>query len=942
MSSQLTGSGSEETTAGEYGANEWLVDEMYEKYLADPDSVDRTWWPVLEHYRQVRTGETAAEPAPAAPAAEASAPPAPTAEAPAAPAAGASAPAAPEAPVSEAAPPAAAPTAAPEPAPPTAPSPVIGQAPEARTTSVAPRTAPVPADVPITSPQPIVAGAPVEDEVVALKGLPKTLAANMDQSLTVPTATSVRTIPAKLMIDNRIVINNHLRRSRGGKISFTHLIGWAIIQALKEFPSQNVYYADPEGKPSVVKPAHIGLGIAIDLPKPDGSRALLVPAIKRAETMTFNEYLTAYEDLVQRARQNKLKADDFQGATISLTNPGGIGTVHSVPRLMKGQGCIIGAGALEYPAEFQGSSEKTLANLAIGKTITLTSTYDHRVIQGAGSGEFLKKVHELLIGQRDFYEKIFAALRLPYEPIRWAPDISVDIASAIDKTARVQELINAFRVRGHLMADTDPLEYVQRSHPDLDIASHGLTFWDLDREFVTGGFGDKRTALLRDILGVLRDSYCRTIGIEYMHIQDPVQRKWIQNEVERKYEKPGHDEQMRILGKLNEAEAFETFLQTKYVGQKRFSLEGSESVIPLLDEILQGAAKEGLDEVAIGMAHRGRLNVLTNIAGKTYGQVFREFEGTQESKGFSGSGDVKYHLGTEGTFTADDGHQIPVTLAANPSHLEAVDGVLEGIVRAKQDRKPIGTFSTVPILIHGDAAMAGQGIVVETMQMSRLRGYRTGGTIHIVVNNQVGFTTVPGDARSSIYSTDVAKTIQAPIFHVNGDDPESVVRVAELAFRYRQEFKRDVVVDLVCYRRRGHNEGDDPSMTQPLMYNLIEAKRSVRKLYTEALVGRGDITEEEYEEAHRDFQDRLERAFAETHAAQTGAIPIIGATESKREQEVATGELETTGVSTDVVYCDRRRIQQQARRIHGAPEDPAAAHEALRDEPQRQDRLGLR
>ncbi|WP_448809411.1 multifunctional oxoglutarate decarboxylase/oxoglutarate dehydrogenase thiamine pyrophosphate-binding subunit/dihydrolipoyllysine-residue succinyltransferase subunit [Agromyces bauzanensis] len=898
MSSQLTGSGSEETTAGEYGANEWLVDEMYEKFLVDPESVDRTWWPVLEHYRQVRTGgpaETAApapEGAPAGSAAPAAAP------APAAPA--------PEAPIAEAAPPAAAPPAAAPPAatsaPATSPTPVIGQAPEARTTSVAPRTAPVPADVPITSPQPVVAEALREDEVIPLKGLPKTLAANMDQSLTVPTATSVRTIPAKLMIDNRIVINNHLRRSRGGKVSFTHLIGWALIQALKEFPSQNVYYAEVDGKPSVVKPAHIGLGIAIDIPKPDGSRALLVPAIKRAETMTFNEYLAAYEDLVQRARQNKLKADDFQGATISLTNPGGIGTVHSVPRLMKGQGCIIGAGALEYPAEFQGASEKTLANLAIGKTITLTSTYDHRVIQGAGSGEFLKKVHELLIGQRGFYEDLFAALRLPYEPIRWAPDISVDIASAIDKTARVQELINAFRVRGHLMADTDPLEYVQRSHPDLDIASHGLTFWDLDREFVTGGFGDKRTALLRDILGVLRDSYCRTIGIEYMHIQDPVQRKWIQNEVERKYEKPTHDEQMRILGKLNEAEAFETFLQTKYVGQKRFSLEGGESMIALLDEVLQGAAKEGLDEVAIGMAHRGRLNVLTNVAGKTYGQVFREFEGTQDSKNFSGSGDVKYHLGTEGVFTADDGHRIPVTLAANPSHLEAVDGVLEGIVRAKQDRKPIGTFSTLPILIHGDAAMAGQGIVVETMQMSQLRGYRTGGTIHVVVNNQVGFTTVPGDARSSIYSTDVAKTIQAPIFHVNGDDPEAVVRVAELAFRYRQEFKRDVVVDLVCYRRRGHNEGDDPSMTQPLMYNLIEAKRSVRKLYTEALVGRGDITEEEYEEAHRDFQDRLERAFAETHAAQTGAIPIVGATQSNHVEEPPTGELSTTAVSLEVVH----------------------------------------
>nr|WP_155841803.1 multifunctional oxoglutarate decarboxylase/oxoglutarate dehydrogenase thiamine pyrophosphate-binding subunit/dihydrolipoyllysine-residue succinyltransferase subunit [Agromyces luteolus] len=923
----MTGSGSDETTSAMFGANEWLVDEMYERFLADPSSVDETWREVLEHYRQVRTGETAATPAaaPAMPDESAlhraasepadAAQPAPAQSAPAAPAAEATSaapveqPAASEAPAaqtSEAAAPTgeAAPTGQPAAsahAPATAPNAVIGQAPAARTTSVAPRTAPVPADVPVTSPQQQADAGEREDEILPLKGLPKTLAANMDASLTVPTATSVRTVPAKLMIDNRIVINNHLRRTRGGKVSFTHLIGWALIQALKDFPSQNVYYSEVDGKPSLVKPAHIGLGIAIDIPKPDGTRALLVPAIKRAETMTFNEYLGAYEDLVSRARKNKLTADDFKGATISLTNPGGIGTVHSVPRLMKGQGCIIGAGALEYPAEFQGASEKTLANLAIGKTITLTSTYDHRVIQGAGSGEFLKKVHELLIGDRNFYQDIFAALRLPYEPIKWNADISVDIASAIDKTARVQELINSFRVRGHMMADIDPLEYVQRSHPDLDIESHGLTFWDLDREFVTGGFGDKRTALLRDILGVLRDSYCRTIGIEYMHIQDPVQRKWIQQLVERKYEKPTHDEQMRILGKLNEAEAFETFLQTKYVGQKRFSLEGSESMIALLDEVLQGAAKEGLDEVAIGMAHRGRLNVLTNIAGKTYGQVFREFEGTQDSKAFSGSGDVKYHLGTEGTFTADDGQQVPVSLAANPSHLEAVDGVLEGIVRAKQDRKPVGTYSVLPILVHGDAAMAGQGVVVETMQMSQLRAYRTGGTIHLVVNNQVGFTTVPGDARSSIYSTDVAKAIQAPIFHVNGDDPEAVVRVAELAFRYRQEFKRDVVIDLVCYRRRGHNEGDDPSMTQPLMYNLIEAKRSVRKLYTEALVGRGDITEEEYEEAHRDFQDRLERAFAETHAAQTGSIPIVGG--DAHGAEPVSGELETTGVSTEVVHA---------------------------------------
>jgi len=878
VSSQVTGVGV--SNEGEFGANEWLVEELYEQFKIDRNSVDKEWWPVLEAYHPADGAASTASPAPAAPTAAAPAAAAPAAAAPAAPA------------------PAPAPApAASEPRPVTAPIPVIGAQPVARTTARPAAPQPIPAQAPKSQPSSSEAEAEA-DVVTTLRGMPKTLAANMDESLTVPTATSVRTVPAKLMIDNRIVINNHMARTRGGKVSFTHLIGWAIIQALKEFPSQNVFYAEIDGKPSVVAPAHINLGIAIDLPRPDGTRALLVPSIKRADRLTFNEYLTTYEDLVTRARGNKLTAADFQGTTISLTNPGGIGTVHSVPRLMKGQGCIVGAGALEYPAEFQGASDKTLNELAIGKTITLTSTYDHRVIQGAGSGEFLKKVHELLIGQRGFYDDIFAALRIPYAPIHWAADINVDLAERVDKTARVQELINSFRVRGHLMADTDPLEYVQRTHPDLEIENHGLTFWDLDREFVTNGFGGKRQMKLRDILGVLRDSYCRTIGIEYMHIQDPGQRAWFQENVEIKYQKPGHDEQLRILDKLNQAEAFETFLQTKYVGQKRFSLEGGESLIPLLDEILQGAAEAGLDGAAIGMAHRGRLNVLTNIAGKTYGQVFREFEGSVAIGSKSGSGDVKYHLGTEGTFVADNKSELPVYLAANPSHLETVDGVLEGIVRAKQDRKPIGTFTWLPILVHGDAAFSGQGVVVETLQMSQLRGYRTGGTVHVVVNNQVGFTTTPTDARTSVYATDVAKTIQAPIFHVNGDDPEAVTRVAQLAFAYRERFHRDVVVDLVCYRRRGHNEGDDPSMTQPLMTNLIEAKRSVRRLYTEALVGRGDITEEEYEKAKQDFQNRLEIAFAETHAAETGSSPVIV---PDAAAEPAAGEPEITGVSRDMI-----------------------------------------
>ena len=860
---EAVSSTSETGGADEFGENIWLVEELYEKYVVDKNSVDPTWWPTLDKYGAQAGNQT--------PAAVPTASPVPSA-----------------ADIAAAADATIAVTA-------------TGAQPVAKTTSVPAKANPIPADAPIIEAAGAAAESEQEDVTTILKGMPKALAANMDASIAVPTATSVRAVPAKLLIDQRVVINNHLARRRGGKVSFTHILGWALIRALKEFPSQNVYYDEIDGKPAVIQCAHVTLGLAVDVPKPDGSRALMVPGIKRADTMTFDQYLAAYEDLVSRARNNKLVAEDFQGITVSLTNPGGIGTNHSVPRLMQKQGCIIGAGALEYPAAFQGASEKTLTDMGIGKIITLTSTYDHRVIQGAGSGEFLKKVHELLIGQRNFYEEIFAALRIPYKPIQWSEDVSVSKGAELNKTARVQELIHAFRERGHLMADIDPLEYQQRTHPDLEIENHGLTLWDLDREFVTGGVTGSKSAPLRKILGVLRDSYCRTIGLEYMHIQDPEQRRWIQEKVERAYEKPGHDEQMRILGKLNEAEAFETFLQTKYVGQKRFSLEGGESLIPLMDAIIQEAAEYELDGVAIGMAHRGRLNVLTNIAGKTYGQIFREFEGTTDTSTVQGSGDVKYHLGTEGTFTSASGKTIPVSLAANPSHLETVNSVLQGIVRAKQDLKPIGTFTTLPILVHGDAAMAGQGVVYEGMQMSQLRGYRIGGTIHIAVNNQVGFTTLPWESRTSVYATDVAKVIQAPVWHVNGDDPEAVVRVAQLAFEFRQKFKKDVVIDLVCYRRRGHNEGDDPSMTQPLMYNLIEAKRSVRRLYTEALVGRGDITQEEFDKAQGDFQAQLETAFADTHAAQSGTGATSGVT-SSAPLSTEVFEPAVTGVDVSVIH----------------------------------------
>jgi 2-oxoglutarate dehydrogenase E1 component len=710
-----------------------------------------------------------------------------------------------------------------------------------------------------------------------LRGAAARTAKNMDDSLSVPTATSVRTVPVKLLIDQRIVINNHLARARGGKVSYTHLIGYAVVQALKAMPEMNTGYDVVDGKPAQLKPEHVNLGLAIDVQNGNGSRQLLVPSIKAADRMGFAEFWASYEGLVAKARVGELEVGDFRGTTASLTNPGTIGTHHSVPRLMEGQGVIVGVGSMEYPPQFHGASDRTIADLAVSKAMTLTSTYDHRVIQGAQSGEFLKRVHALLLGEDGFYDGVFSALRIPYEPIRWAQDIAVGHDDEVHRQARVGELIHAFRSRGHLIADTNPLDASQRRHPDLDTASHGLTLWDLDREFATGSSfpgSDRRLLPLRELLGILRDSYCRTVGVEYMHIQDPHERRWIRERVERPFTKPPRVEQLRILHKLNQAEAFETFLQTKFVGQKRFSLEGSETMMPLVDEICDAAARADLDEVCIGMSHRGRINVLVNIAGKSPAQVFREFEGNLDPRTVQGSGDVKYHLGVDGQFKATNGDSIKVSVAANPSHLEAVDPVLEGIARAKQDILARGDeYPVLPVLIHGDAAFAGQGVVAETLNISQLSGYRTGGTIHVIVNNQVGFTTAPESSRSSTYSTDVARMVQAPIFHVNGDDPEACVRVARLAFDYREQFHRDVVIDLVCYRRRGHNEGDDPSFTQPLMYDVIDAKRSVRKLYTESLVGRGDITVEEAETALRDYQAQLELHFREVKEVVDNADP---------------------------------------------------------------------
>ncbi|MGA2432544.1 MAG: multifunctional oxoglutarate decarboxylase/oxoglutarate dehydrogenase thiamine pyrophosphate-binding subunit/dihydrolipoyllysine-residue succinyltransferase subunit [Acidimicrobiales bacterium] len=780
---------------GSFGPNAWLVDDMYDRFLADPDSVSPSWREFFADYQR------------------------------------------------------------------------------STVPTVATSTAHAPAAKAVVD---------IDEEATPLRGAAARIVTNMNASLAVPTATSVRTVSARLLEINRNALNESLARSSGAKVSFTHFIAFAIVKGLGEVTALNATFVDAvdeKGTPGIRRHEHVGLGLAVDVEKPDGTRNLLVPVIRDADTLDFREFLLAYESLVRKIHSASFGADDFVGATVSLTNPGTLGTVQSVPRLMPGQGAIFGVGALNWPAGFEAADPRALAELGVGKVLTLTSTYDHRIIQGAESGLFLKFVAECLTGGHGFYEEIFTSLGIPYDPARWSndhnPAAGEGDAEKILKQIRVQELINMYRVRGHLNAHLDPLSSEPPVlHSELDLATYGLTIWDLQRTFVVAGLAGKREATLEQILAILRDAYCRTIGIEYGHIMDPEQKRWIQERVEGVKQTMTVEQQHRVLEALNEAEVFEKFLHSRYVGQKRFGLEGGESTIVALQTILDVAADEGLREAVIGMAHRGRLNVLANIVGKSYSDIFSEFEGNLDPESVQGSGDVKYHKGARGTFKNPRGAAIEVSMASNPSHLEAVSPVVEGIVRAKQDlviRPSDGTqwdkmaavFPYLPILIHGDAAFAGQGVVAETLNMSQLSGYRVGGTIHIVINNQVGFTTAPESARTSYYPTDVAKMIQAPIFHVNGDDPEACARAARLAYDYRETFHRDVVLDIVCYRRYGHNEGDDPSYTQPQMYKIIDQMRSVRKIYTETLVRRGDISIEQAESELEQFNTRLQTVLDE-------------------------------------------------------------------------------
>ena len=791
----------------------------------------------------------------------------------------------------------------------------------------------------------------------ALTGASRKIVENMEQSLTVPTATSLRAVPVKVLEENRRIINEHLKSQSRGKVSFTHIIAWAIVQAVKAFPQMNNGFGIVNDAPSRLEHRGVNLGIAIDIEKKDGSRTLLVPNIKGSEAMTFAEFFAAYNDQVKKAREGKLEIADFQGTTVSLTNPGTLGTVASNPRLMSGQSLIIATGAIEYPAEYSAMTAGALSQLGISKTVTLTSTYDHRVIQGAESGMFLAKIHEFLIGQNAFYDEIFASLDLNYPPLRWAEDYNPSLFGGdrfneqVEKQANVLQLINAYRIRGHLLADIDPLNMTSHHAAELDLETFRLTVWDLDREFITGGLHGENTATLRRILEILRKAYCGKVGIEYRHIQSKDEKEWIRQRVREHFvdtQPLGSGIRVELLQKLIEAEQFEQFLHKKYLGQKRFSLEGCETVIPMLDQLVEGAAARGVDEIYMGMAHRGRLNVLANIigdpnTGAMAERIFTVFEGTSHPDFPADEGDVKYHQGAVGNRKTKAGKDVRIELSCNPSHLEFVNPVVEGMARAKQDELRNGENKTreqvyqqiLPVLLHGDAAFSGQGIVMETLQLASLEGYRTGGTIHIVINNQIGFTTSPESGRSSIYSTDAAQITQTPIFHINGDAPEAAYRVLQIALDYRREFKKDVVLDLVGFRRLGHNEGDEPSYTQPVMYARVKAHPGTRLLYAEQLVREGVVSDEDVKkmtdsvvEKYEGILERAKRIAVQKPKKESLAAPAIeddGSTifETGTTPEILRQVSEKVSLVPQNFHVNPKMVGQLARRAKmGAGETP--------------------
>lgn len=717
-----------------------------------------------------------------------------------------------------------------------------------------------------------------------IKGPAARLVANMNESLTVPTATSFRELPVGTLEQQRAALNAALKRAgRADKVSFTHLIGWAIVQATKRHPVMGHSLVVADGAPYRVTPEGISLGLAVDVERKDGSRGLVVPVLKRAEAMSYAEYHAAYETVVEKARGNKLMPDDFAGATMTLTNPGGLGTVASVPRLMAGQGSIIAVGSIAYPPEFAALSKERIAELGIGKVMTITSTYDHRVIQGAESGEFLRTVDQLLQGAEGFYQGVVESLLGGDSGVsevsgdsevggvgqtdRTAPTVPTDL-SVLTYVAAAMSLVDHLRTHGHLAATLDPLGTEPVGDPSLEPEHHGLTPAlmaripaKLLRVAVPGD-------TLAEALPALRATYCGTIAYEVEHIASHEQRTWLREQIESgAHRRPlTAGDQRRLLERLAQVEAFERFLHKAYLGQKRFSIEGLDMLVPMLDLLIEAAAEHGTREVVIGMAHRGRLNVLVHTLGRPYVTIFAEFEGAKKPGNGNGddasTGDVKYHHGAEGAFLTRSGKSVPVTLAHNPSHLEFVGPVVDGQARARQTQRRtpearLDPDAAVPVVIHGDAAFAGQGVVQETLNLGALAGYSTGGTVHLIANNQVGFTTDIEDARSTRYASDLAKGFDLPIIHVNADDPEACLAAVRLAMMYRDRFHRDALIDLVGYRRHGHNEGDEPGYTQPAMYQAIKRHPTARQRYAERLVEDSVIAAVEAEQLYDDAYQHL-------------------------------------------------------------------------------------
>ena len=721
------------------------------------------------------------------------------------------------------------------------------------------------------------------DILEELETIPSVMARNMDYSLKIPSASSVRTMPVKALDENRRIINKYLLKMKRPKVSFTHILAWALVKSLKRYPQLNDSVDFIDGKYFRIKRSTINIGLAVDIKKKNGKRLLLVPNVKNADLMTFDEFIKEFQVLVDKTRDDRISPDDLLGTSVTLTNPGMIGTTHSSPRLMLGQGLIVAVGAIDYPSEFSAVRPDMLTSLAVSKVVTVTNTYDHRIIQGAESAEFLQYMNELLVGGHQFYDQMFAQLRIPFEPVRWELDSGSDLSNQsvivdktfIEKSAHIMLLINAYRVRGHLLASTNPLGLVSYYYPELDPAHYGFTIWDLDRFFHADDNWSSNDMTLRDIIELVRETYCGPIGIEFMHIQDPLKKEWIKRRLEstRGTANYSKEEKIRTLNKLIVAEEFENFLHTKFVGHKRFSLEGGESMIVLVDKIMELAADYPLSYISMGMAHRGRLNVIANIFSTPLEKIFDKFEDIIDYTSYESSGDVKYHLGSESEYVSETGNYIPIKLAANPSHLELVNPVVEGMARALDNSINDTTYTkTLPLLVHGDAAFAGQGIVAETLNLSELEAYKTGGTIHVIVNNQIGFTTTVEEARSTIYATDIAKMIQVPIIHVNGNDPEAVKTAASFAFEYRSKFHNDVIVDMLCYRKYGHNEGDEPGYTQPLLYKKIKSMEPVSRLYQTELIKQGIITKEESDQYYRNV---IQRFYDEFTSRQAAARPIL-------------------------------------------------------------------